>query len=115
VFFVVNFLTGMLAQKCHDPDCSHFRYAMPDLDKHRMLGLYLAEKPVWPSSHLNPDHPGTPKARNPQARAGVAQLVERKALNLVVKGSSPFFGDRTFYFELFFGNAQRPKFVGATG
>ena len=66
---------------------------MPDLDKHRMLGLYLAEKPVWPSSHLNPDHPGTPKARNPQARAGVAQLVERKALNLVVKGSSPFFGD----------------------
>ena len=26
VFFVVNFLTGMLAQKCHDPECSHFRY-----------------------------------------------------------------------------------------
>ena len=28
--------------------------------------------------------------------AGVAQLVERKALNLVVKGSSPFFGGYNF-------------------
>jgi len=36
------------------------------------------------------------QAWNPQARAGVAQLVERKALNLVVKGSSPFFGDQCF-------------------
>ena len=40
----------------------------------------------------------TPKACNIQARAGVAQLVERKALNLVVKGSSPFFGDVSILF-----------------
>ena len=42
---------------------------------------------------------GTPKAWKPQAWAGVAQLVERKALNLVVKGSSPFFGDIRFCFQ----------------
>ncbi|GAB4822102.1 hypothetical protein N2152v2_009148 [Parachlorella kessleri] len=27
VFFVVNFTIGMFAQKCHDPDCCHFRLA----------------------------------------------------------------------------------------
>ena len=43
--------------------------------------------------HPVPIRIGEPKAWYPQARAGVAQLVERKALNLVVKGSSPFFGD----------------------
>jgi len=36
-------------------------------------------------------------------------LVERKALNLVVKGSSPFFGDRTFYFELFYWQCSEAK------
>ena len=25
-FFVVNFLEGVFAQKCYDPDCSHFRW-----------------------------------------------------------------------------------------
>ena len=34
--------------------------------------------------------------------AGVAQLVERKALNLVVKGSSPFFGGIYFLLCLLF-------------
>ncbi|DBA76995.1 TPA: hypothetical protein ACH3X1_009587 [Trebouxia sp. C0004] len=38
VFFVVNFLTGMLAQKCHDPDCSHFRSTWTPLPPH-MLNL----------------------------------------------------------------------------
>ncbi|KAL0052967.1 hypothetical protein WJX82_010519 [Trebouxia sp. C0006] len=38
VFFVVNFLTGMLAQKCHDPDCSHFRSTWTPLLPH-MLNL----------------------------------------------------------------------------
>ena len=27
IFFVVNFTTGLFAQKCHDPDCCHFRRA----------------------------------------------------------------------------------------
>jgi len=90
---------------------------LPD-DVHRVLGLYVAVKPVLPPSHLNPDHPGTPKAWNRQARAGVAQLVERKALNLVVKGSSPFFGDRNLFlhwalFALFIHNAQGLFVLGA--
>ena len=42
---------------------------------HRLNGL--------PACHLSSLH---------RDSAGVAQLVERKALNLVVKGSSPFFG-----------------------
>ena len=62
--------------------------------------------------HLSSSHPnrlttGTPKAWHPQARAGVAQLVERKALNLVVKGSSPFFGDILFCCLSFFLVAQK--------
>ncbi|KAA6420007.1 MAG: coiled-coil domain-containing protein, partial [Trebouxia sp. A1-2] len=36
VFFVVNFLTGMLAQKCHDPDCSHFRSTWTPLPPHML-------------------------------------------------------------------------------
>ena len=47
--------------------------------------------------HPFPIRIGTPKACLSRARAGVAQLVERKALNLVVKGSSPFFGDWNFF------------------
>ena len=43
-----------------------------------------------------PFAPGHPRLGQPKHRAGVAQLVERKALNLVVKGSSPFFGDTCF-------------------
>ena len=39
---------------------------------------------------------GHPQGLNTRAWAGVAQLVERKALNLVVKGSSPFFGGCRF-------------------
>ena len=38
-----------------------------------------------------------PRLDQPKQWAGVAQLVERKALNLVVKGSSPFFGGCPFY------------------
>ena len=44
-----------------------------------------------------------------QAWAGVAQLVERKALNLVVKGSSPFFGDGKFW--AFFPHTMLANFV----
>ena len=44
---------------------------------------------------------GSPRLGKSKHRAGVAQLVERKALNLVVKGSSPFFGDITVCFDLY--------------
>ncbi len=53
---------------------------------------------IWPIHHA-PLEPvinrHTPRLES-QVRAGVAQLVERKALNLVVKGSSPFFGGMHF-------------------
>ena len=55
--------------------------------------IYNADLTAVACSHLNPVHPGNTQGLALQARAGVAQLVERKALNLVVKGSSPFFGD----------------------
>ena len=42
-------------------------------------------------------------------RARLAQLVERKALNLVVVGSSPTVGENLFLFILFFiQNALQP-------
>ena len=50
-------------------------------------------KKAFRHRHLSDSHRCIPKAWHSQAWAGVAQLVERKALNLVVKGSSPFFGD----------------------
>ena len=47
------------------------------------------------SSNKSPE-PSSHRDTQGLHRAGVAQLVERKALNLVVKGSSPFFGDTCF-------------------
>ena len=58
-----------------------------------MSALYKGQENAHPQRHHIPIRIGEPKAWYSQARAGVAQLVERKALNLVVKGSSPFFGD----------------------
>ena len=51
--------------------------------------IQTEKKPVWTSFQAIPPHLTV-------KHAGVAQLVERKALNLVVKGSSPFFGGKIF-------------------
>ena len=56
------------------------------------LGLYTAE--IEKFADVTPIQFAlvSPRLGQSKHRAGVAQLVERKALNLVVKGSSPFFG-----------------------
>ena len=37
VFFVLNLATGQFAQKCHDPECAHFRSAWMPLPPHLVL------------------------------------------------------------------------------
>jgi hypothetical protein len=37
VFFVVSLRDGQFAQKCYDPDCSHFRSAWMPLPQHLVL------------------------------------------------------------------------------
>ena len=57
------------------------------------MAVYICQK--WSTDHQSPvsrSHWPSPRLDIFKHRAGVAQLVERKALNLVVKGSSPFFG-----------------------
>ncbi|KAL3161988.1 hypothetical protein ABBQ38_009063 [Trebouxia sp. C0009 RCD-2024] len=63
-------------------------------DSDGTLGAYIGQK--WALQHKSPVQFRlvSPRLGQPKRWAGVAQLVERKALNLVVKGSSPFFGDK---------------------
>lgn len=53
VFFVVNFLTGMLAQKCHDPECSHFRYGLK-LCTFRRVVICVHQQQIWANEHQSP-------------------------------------------------------------
>ena len=62
--------------------------------------IQKAENRCWPCRHPFQIKLVIPRLGIPKRRAGVAQLVERKALNLVVKGSSPFFGDVRFLFSV---------------